>query len=171
MPGQSKPQVTDEPSGTLPVVSSRDKVMQAIAAMKRDTSDVSDKIMSNILDAENTDDVFAQTSGEGATLMPMESRYNVPLKVLTVSLNPSTFSEGPAAYAVLEVVNLWSDEEEVIGCGASNIVAGLIKLHQLGSLPVDVVVYESAKRTANGYNVTLMRRATDDDVKRGTERF
>lgn len=145
-------------------VTSREKITAAIEKMQRDASDVSEKIMANILDAETVDDVFAQTTGEAASLIPMESRYGFPLRITNVSLNRSTFAEGPAAYAVIDAVNLWSNEEETIGCGASNVVAGLIKLYELGALPIDVVFYESPKTTANGYHVIQMRKATAKDL-------
>jgi hypothetical protein len=161
-------------NGTLPVRAS-DRVRSAIDEMKRDSADVSDQIMANILSADTVDDVFAQTEGEAGTLIASESRYGVPLRVQSVTLNESTFSEGPPAYCVLGCVNLGSGANEVIGCGASNVLAGMIKLHQLDAFPIDVVIYESAKRTGNGYNVVLMRRATAEDIetakRKEAERF
>lgn len=155
----------DDESGTAVVVSSRQRVERAIAEMARDTSQVSDRIMANILDAESADDVFAQTSGESAALVPSEHVLGIPLHVVSVQLNPSQYADGPPAYAVIDAVNMRTQEPVTVGCGAGNIVAGLIKLHQLGMLPVDVVLFESGKRTANGFTVTLMRRATERDME------
>lgn len=163
------PSVEVETSAQVPQTAA-DKVARAIAEMQRDTSAVSDKIMSNILDAENADDVFAQTSGEAGSLIPSEGRYGVPLRIVDVGLNPSMFADGPAAYAVITAINLATDQTETIGCGAANVLAGLIKLYQIGALPVDVVLYESPKRTSNGFSITLMRRATENDVQAAKQR-
>src|SRR5689334_19617864 len=93
-------------SAPLPVVSSRDKVMAAVEEMKRDTADVSDKIMAQILNAETEDDVFAMTGGEAGSLISSEDRYGVPLRITAVTLNESQYKDGPPAYAVIEAVNL-----------------------------------------------------------------
>jgi hypothetical protein len=164
MANKTAPAVQSD-TDTLPVRAASDRVRSAIAEMQRDSSDVAEQIMANILNADSVDDVFDQTGGEAGTLVAMESRYGVPLRIVGVTLNESTFTEGPPAYCVLDCVNLGTGNAEVIGCGASNVLAGMIKLHQLNAFPIDVVVYESAKRTGNGYNVVLMRKATDDDIR------
>lgn len=167
----TKTQAVTVENDRLPVQTSRERVMAAAREMARDSSDVSEKIMANILDAPTADDVFESTSGEAAGLIRSEDRYGVPLTIREVALNESTFNEGPPAYAVIEATNLRTGEDETIACGASNVVAGLIKLHQLNALPIDVVIFESSKRTANGFYVTLMRRATDADKVVTGEKF
>lgn len=164
----NKPVVSQE-TATLPVKAA-DRVSQAVAEMRRESSDVSDQIMANILNADSVDDVFDMAGGEAGTLIASEARYGTPLRVQSVTLNESRFSEGPPAYCVLEAENLGTGATEMIGCGASNVVAAMIKLHQLNAFPVDVVIFESVKQTANGYNVVLMRKATDDDIVKAKER-
>lgn len=157
-----QPVVTDDDT---PVVrtTAHQTVLDSIASMRRDTSDVSEKIMAGILTADTADDVFAQTDGGAATLEHAEDWFGVPLRVTAVSLNESRYTEGSPAYAVLDVTNLRDGKSFTMGCGAGNVVAGLIRLHSLGALPVDIVIFESVKQTANGYNVIQMRRATDAD--------
>lgn len=143
---------------TQPVMTpARQTVLAAMAELQSDPDEVQDNIMSAILSATNEEELFAAMD---TSTIDARSRLDTPLRVKSVKLNESSMADSSLpAYCVLDVTNLMTGQDEMITCGAGSVLAGMIKLHELGMLPFDVELFERAQ-TARGFKPIAFRRAT-----------
>jgi hypothetical protein len=109
---------------------------------------ISEQIIRRILSSTTADEILG-----GAGTTPARDVLDVPFTLVDLHLNKSGIDGGALGmYAVLDGVNA-DGEKLAITCGASNVMAQAYQLRKIGALPVDVVIRQSDKPTANGYHV------------------
>lgn len=111
-------------------------------------------IIAKILNAETTADVLG---GGGAT--HARDYLDTPFTLTGLHFNESTFEgQGPNFYAILEGADE-NGERVAVTCGARNVIAQAWKLADMGSLPIAVVIKQSAKATSAGFHVMWLEAA------------
>lgn len=98
----------------------KERMTQAISEMTRPETTAEEMALA-ILDADTIEGIL------GSTVLKMED-VTTPFVVVGAGLNPSDYTEGLAAYAVLDCV-LPDGERAVIISGATNVVAQLVAMH------------------------------------------
>jgi hypothetical protein len=111
-------------------------------------------IIARILNATDAADVLG-----GAGAVHARDYLDVPFTLTGVRFNKSSFDgAGPQFYALLEGAS--SDGEKLaITCGAKNVIAQAWKLHDLGALPIEVVLKQSPRPTSAGFYVLWLEAA------------
>lgn len=157
MSNPTKPTPTDPTSNGLAV---RERIAAVASELARDPDEASNAIVARILDAASVDDVFGASDTTTA-----QEVLGVGLRINGLSLGESSYDGGLPAYAVLDAVDIGTGKSLTVTCGAASVVAQLIKLHQLGAFPIDVVLRESEHQTARGYRPMALHRfiATDGE--------
>lgn len=82
---------------------------------------------------------------------------DVPVTLLNFHLNPSGFEQGSAVYAVCEIMHRDSGEIEPVSVGGGNVLVQLVKLWELGALPVNVRML--SKPTQQGFTTLYLEAA------------
>jgi hypothetical protein len=131
------------------VLSARDAMRQRLEVDNAKTDDdVMEKIADEIRHAETVDDVL-QT---GDTLEAGEM-LDIPLKIESFKLRPSDEQYADTeAFAVINAVVMETGENVVITTGAYNLVNQLVKIDELGGLPI-VCAIRQAGRALRLYRV------------------
>lgn len=114
-----------------------------------DADSVSRGIILRILEAT------PETLFERQELDAWNEHLGRPAEVLGLHLNRSTVEQGEGGspvYAVVDVNWLDDGEKASVTCGGRNVLAQLVRAHQLGLIP-GVRVKLSASRTGEGYQV------------------
>lgn len=149
---------TKQTNSDVVPVSVNERLMSAVADMSNDPAAVTQQVQASILNATSVDELFETLESSGS-LIESRDRLNVPLKVLGVTLNKSRY-EGSPVYCVMHVENLRTGQTEAIGCGAGNVLAAMVKLHELEAFPITVELFEG-DQTANGYRIVSLRKAQE----------
>ena len=116
--------------------------------------DASRSIVARILASEDAETVLADSAAT-----PAQEVLGRPLQVYGVRWLRSAYEEGPVVFALLDVADIESGERMTVSCGARNVMAQLLRLDQLGALPVAVVIRKADKATANGYYPLWLAKA------------
>ncbi len=115
-------------------------------------------IMARILSQDSVEGILDTGSG----LDSWGDLEGVPVSVLDVRFNVSTFEEGPPVYAVVDVVVLKGKQEGerlLVSCGGTNVMAQLVALVKAGALPLDVKLTRTTKETRQGYRPLWLQAA------------
>lgn len=76
---------------------------------------------------------------------------NVPLRIMGIRRMPSDYPGGLPWFLVADGAVLGTGERVTFTTGAVSVVAQLVKAHQLGAFPLDVIPRQSERPSANGY--------------------
>jgi len=117
--------------------------------------DVSLRIAEQIMHSESEDDVLSEDVG-GVGLRDVEG---VDITVHDVRLRPSDQDTPTGAYALIAFTRGGSDEQEIATSGATNVMAQLVRLYQLGAFPVQVQYYETPSKSNPLNKVGRLRAA------------
>ena len=117
--------------------------------------DVSLRIAEQIMSADSVDDVLSEDVG-GVGLRDVEGQ---DITVHDVRLRPSDQDTPTGAYALIAFTREGSDEQEVATSGATNVMAQLVRLFQLGAFPVQVQYYETPSKSNPTNKVGRLRAA------------
>lgn len=120
-----------------------------------DPEGMSRLIMERILAAESFEEAFTSQK-----VPAWRDAYpEKPVKVLSVHFNRSTIEggQGPAVYAIVDLVDLASGEQATVSCGGRNVLAQLLKMLKEGWQ--DNPVRLTSKKTAEGYQVLWLEAA------------
>jgi hypothetical protein len=101
--------------------------------------DVSLRIAAQIMAADTVDDVL----GDDAGGMGLRDLIGTPITVHDVRLRPSDQGGALDAYALIAYTTKDSPEQQIATSGATNVIAQLCRLYQLGALPIEVTYYET----------------------------
>lgn len=123
-------------------------------SLDQNADQVAIDIIARILEAKDATEVL---EGSGAT--HARDYLDTPFALTDVRFNKSSFDgEGPAFYALLSGAD--GDGEKLsITCGAKNVIAQAWKLKDLDALPMQVVIRQAPKPTANGFHVMWLEAA------------
>lgn len=116
------------------------------AVQVSDPEEVQRAILNRILTATSLDEVLGRQQIDHA-----RDVLGVPLRVLGVRWMRSDFEGSVGTYAVIDVVRGDTGEHTAVTCGAAGVMGQLYKVAQFKAFPVDVVLTESDRPTANGY--------------------
>lgn len=148
-------------AGTALVVPSDETFQRFLRAaeegqLEQNPDQVAIDVIAKILSADTVEGVFA---GGGTT--HARDYLDTPFALTGLHFNESTFDgQGPNFYALLEGAN--ADGEKVaITCGAKNVIAQAWKLADLGALPLQVVIRQSARPTASGFFIMWLEPAPE----------
>lgn len=131
--------------------------MKLLEQVPEPSDDVSAKIVLEILQAQNLEDLDRPWDVEG-----MRDHVDSILRVKAVTRMPSDYVGGLGWYLVCQVDQPEIGEEFTLTTGSVSIVAQLVRAHCAGWLPLQVVVRKSKKPTRKGYwpmHLELVRRA------------
>ena len=103
-----------------------------------------DDILIDILNAPTVDDIL------GSEVVGLEALTGKPFTITKGTLRESDFTDGLAAYIVLNVT-FDDGETAVVTSGSTSVVTQVVRMHQLGALPVRCMARKATKPTANGY--------------------
>lgn len=115
-----------------------------------------------IAQADTFDDAFA--APEDRKLDAWSDKYmDVPVRVLSLHLNPSQFKDSDGisnAYAVVGIVVLDTGETDTVACGGYNVLMQLIRMVEKGwtDRPVRMI----AVPTRSGRDTLYLARVPDD---------
>lgn len=118
-------------------------------------SDAGQAIIERILAADTVDDVWANTEAIHA-----RDFLGRAMRLNGFTWQKSDYDDGPGAYAVLDAMDYQTGNKVVITCGARQVLAQLWKLRQLGVLPCDVSIQQTARPTDSGYFPLFLRPET-----------
>lgn len=99
----------------------RDRMATAISEMARPEQSPEEMALA-IINATTLEGIL------GSTVLHMEDYVGTPFLVVGANLNPSEFTDGLGAYAVLDTI-LSDGSRAVITSGATNVVAQLVAMH------------------------------------------
>lgn len=135
-------------------------IVEAGGLMLTDADDVSADIARRILTATSAEAVLAPQ-----TTVPADDLIGVPLRIENVKWLASTFTEGPAIYAIVSAVDLRPGQEGAltVTSGAQTALAQLFRLRQLDSFPINARFVKAPKATAAGYYPVWLEMAKDGD--------
>jgi hypothetical protein len=111
-----------------------------------DPEAVAKAITNRILEAESVEDV----------LSPQECRHarellDVPLRFFDLHFNQSDFEEGAGFYAIANCEDVESGDRFAVACGGRNVMAQLLRLHQIGAFPIDLKFEQARRPTRQGF--------------------
>lgn len=109
-----------------------------------DPETMSRAIVERILGAETAEEILTPQS-----LAAWRDYLDHPFTLKTFHLNRSSFEQGSSVYAVCDLVSLDDGAEMQVTCGGRNVLAQMLRLLELGTLPADVKL--TSKRTQEGY--------------------
>jgi len=98
-----------------------------------------ERIAGQILAADSVDDVLSEDVGG----IGLRDLIGVDIVVHDVRLRPSDQGGPLGAYALIAFTREGDDMEQIASSGATNVIAQLVRLHQLGAFPVAVQYYET----------------------------
>ena len=98
-----------------------------------DETEVARRIVERIMRAETPDQLWEPIVPVGARQLS-----ETPIKVFDFQALRSPHEGGVGVYLVIDAVDLLTGERLLVTCGASNVVAKLIRAAQLGALPENV---------------------------------
>jgi len=112
-----------------------------------DPEAMSRAIMERILNAQSFEDAFTQQD-----LTPWRSMLGVPVKVLDVHFNRSSFEAGEGApiYGVFDLLVLKTKERVTVTCGGKNVLSQIIVALKNGWLDKPVRMIENTTRDGYG---------------------
>lgn len=116
----------------------------------------------------STDDMLNMNPEGGGDLTHGEDVIGVPFMLRGVKFNEGDKNPDFPLYAVMDVT--FNGEEDVMSCGAQNVVVAAFKLARDGDLPRMVKIVLREKKTRAGYNPMFLLAATDEDVAQAEEK-
>lgn len=111
-----------------------------------DPAEIAERLTLDVLKAESLEAIFA-----GAKMASADDVSGIPLRVLGVQWNPSSFGEGPTFYAVLDCVDDNTGESITVGCGSVLVLAQLIRVQELRLFPITITFKRRTRATAAGF--------------------
>lgn len=104
------------------------------------------RIIEQLLGAETTEDIL--TAGQ---VTPLEAIFGVGITVTGLRASESDFPDGSKVYLHIEATVIDTGQRVTLACGARDVMLKLVRLHQRGMLPVDVVIRRADKPTKRGF--------------------
>lgn len=124
----------------------RAALIDGVLPVEESSGDTAQKIVAEILSSETVDDVIGSSD-------PLHAKDLIgqPLTIHGGVFRRSEYEEGTGIYAVADCTHLGTGERVKVTMGASNIVAQLYRIAELGGFPVSVKIVESKRPTPDGY--------------------
>jgi hypothetical protein len=132
-------------------------ILERATVTAEDPDAIAAEIVARILAAETVDEVLAPRG-----TIPIGHLLGEPIEVRAVRWHRSDYADGPAVYAVADVVIAGTGERATVTCGARNVMAALWRLDDLGVLPITVEVVEAERASRAGYRPLWLQRPRDD---------
>lgn len=101
---------------------------------------------------------FEESLDPSASLPSLQAYAGEPVLFRGFHLNPSSFKEtegAPDAYAVIEISNPATGEEDLVQFGGGNVLMQLIKAWEEGKFPFTAVL--TPQKTGQGYTTFWLR--------------
>lgn len=103
-------------------------------------------IVSGILDADTVETILAESD-----VIHSEAMVGSAFTLRAVKWGKSALGQGLPFYALLTVSKIGDTDETLMSCSATNVMAQVWSMERHGFLPVDVMLIESERPTANGF--------------------
>jgi len=152
--------------GTLSESTAETFVAMAYVLPRKDTSEATDKILRDLLNATTVDQFNESWEKQG-----LERLFGRQIAVDAVYLLESRYREGAGVYVRAEGVDVNTDQAVGFNTSSWSVMGTLIALYVRGMLPAVVVGAQSDEPTAAGYRphhlqvLAVARKAAADGAK------
>lgn len=131
-------------------VQADDSLLATIEAMgvdlDIDPGDMAEQITKRLLTAESLDDLLSPQEAEKA-----DDWIGKAIEVHGGRWMRSDYDEGAPVYLLIDAVDVESGERVLITCGARNVMAQVMRMHQQGWLPAKVKITRARRASKAGF--------------------
>lgn len=124
----------------------RSLLADGIMPVDTDPATTAADIAREILNAENADDVLG-----GGDVVHAKDILNQPITIHGGKFVRSDYEEGAGVYVVADVTSHNTGNRVKVTMGATNVVAQIYRLAELGAFPVECKIIEASRPTADGF--------------------
>lgn len=115
--------------------------------------DVQERIIRAIMTATTAEEIINAGAATKA-----EDVVGIPLQFLNISRADSSFADaGGKYYLHIECRVIASGDKITVATGSQDVCVKLVRLHQLGLLPISGALDKATKATANGFYPLFLR--------------